>query len=283
MDLSDQKLGFCLLIKSDGNGLYATKDLELAYQKFAQYQLDANYYIVDIRQAYHFDQVFAVLKKLGMPQADKCHHLAYEFVELPSGAMSSRKGNVITGMSLISQMEQTITANYLEKYRHLWSDEEIATTARMVSNGAIKYGMLKIDIGKKIVFAMDEWLRLDGETGPYLQYVHARIRSLEQKLGPLSAIIDWQQLVCPQESALLWKIGQFNDVMVAASMSFKPGTLCSYLFDLGKLFNSFYAECPIAAAPGPQLRAARLALAITTGRVMKQGLACLGIPAPERM
>ena len=164
MDLSEDKLGFCLLLKSDGNGLYATKDVLLAQEKFKEFDIQKNLYIVDVRQSLHFKQVFKVLEKVGFEESKSCHHIDYEFVEVPDGAMSSRKGNIVPLMDLIKNMENTITKNYLEKYRGDWSDEEISSTAKDIANGAIKYGMVRMDNNRKIVFEMDEWLKLDGES-----------------------------------------------------------------------------------------------------------------------
>lgn len=282
MDLSDDKLGFCLLIKSDGTGLYATKDVALAKKKFEEFKIEKNIYIVDNRQARHFQQVFKVLEKIGFEQAKNCFHLQYDVVELPDGAMSSRKGNIVPLMSLIQQMEQTITERYLEKYRGVWTDQEISETAKMVANGAIKYGMIRVDNNRKIVFDMEEWLKLDGETGPYLQYVHARINSLVEKI-PTNAKADYQLLNHSAELKLLVKLSQFNQVALSSSQGLKTMHLCSYLYDLGKLFNHFYAECPIGKLSDLPLQTARLQLAQATGKVMKKGLELLGIPAPAKM
>lgn len=284
MDLSEEKLGFCLLLKSDGNGLYASKDIELAYHKFEQYSLDESYYVVDKRQSFHFSQVFATLKRLNFLHANQCIHLDYDFVELPDGPMSSRKGNIIPLMHLIAQMENMIKEKYLSKYQNEWSEQEINQTAQEVANGAIKYGMLRVDSNRKIVFNIEDWLKLDGETGPYLQYVHARIISLVKKLGPVSqSDIQWNLLQASQEKELMTFLVKFNDIVYAATMAHKTSALTGYLFDLGKLFNSFYAECSVANASTEELKMARLALSHATGLVMNQGLSLLGIPAPQRM
>lgn len=284
MDLKDDKLGFCMLIKSDGTGLYATKDLALAHKKFEEYNLDQNYYIVDKRQAFHFQQVFKVLEKVGFPHASDCHHLQYDFVELPDGAMSSRKGNIVPLTDLIDQMEKTIKSDYLEKYRGDWSDQEIDETASIIANGAIKYGMIRMDNGRKIVFDMKEWLKLDGETGPYLQYVCARIHSLCEKQGYLPAgQVEWSMLEKTQEINLMQKLTQFNSVLEAAALAHKTSSVCSYLYELGKLFNGFYAECSISKAESEELKQARLALSKATELTMIKGLETLGIKAPKRM
>ncbi len=284
MDLSDDKLGFCMLIKSDGTGLYATKDLALAHKKFEENHLDQSYYIVDKRQAFHFQQVFKVLEKVGFPHANDCHHLQYDFVELPDGAMSSRKGNIVPLTDLIDQMEATIKREYLSKYEGEWSETEINETATIIANGAIKYGMIRMDNARKIVFDMNEWLKLDGETGPYLQYVCARIHSLCEKQEYLPAgEVEWSLLVKTQETNLMQKLTQFNTVMETAATGHRTALVCSYLYELGKFYNSFYAECSIAKAESEELKQARLALSKATELTMIRGLESLGIKAPKRM
>jgi arginyl-tRNA synthetase len=283
MDLSEDKLGFCLLVKSDGNGLYATKDVQLAKVKFEEFKVEKSIYIVDNRQSHHFKQVFKVLDKIGFQQAKDCYHLAYDVVELPDGAMSSRKGNIVPLMDLVQQMQDRITRDYLEKYRGQWSDEEIQETAHAVAGGAIIYGMVRVDNNRKIVFDMDEWLKLDGETGPYLQYANARIRSLVEKLGPTPGEADFNLLTSQVELALMARLSRYNDVLEKGWSELKTIGLCGYLYDVAKLFNSFYVECPIAKASSPELSLARLALAMATGKVLEHGLNSLGIQAPRRM
>jgi len=154
----------------------------------------------------------------------------------------------------------------------------------MIANGAIKYGMLRMDNQRKIVFDMKEWLRLDGETGPYLQYVSARINSLCEKLNfDIDKKVKWNQLETISEKALVNKLLLFNNVVEKSINDYKPSLICSYLFDLGKLFNSFYVECPIGKAPTEDLKLTRLRLAKSVGMVMKRGLNLLGIPSPTRM
>ncbi len=282
VNLEEEKLGFCILIKSDGTGLYATKDVALAKKKFEEFGVQKNIYIVDSRQAFHFKQVFKVLEKIGFEQAKDCYHLPYEMVELKNGAMSSRKGNVVPLFDLITQMQHKITTQYLEKYRGEWSDEDIETTAKMIANGAIKYGMVKMDNNRKIVFDMDEWLKLDGDTGPYLQYVHARISSLLQKNGEPESIVNYDTLEKDQEIALLNKLSHFNDIVFKSHESFKTNTLTTYLYELCKLFNSFYADCPISSSE-KDLKNARLALSLAVKNTVAKGLSLIGIQAPEKM
>lgn len=283
LDLEAEGLGFCLLVKTDGNGLYATKDVELARKKFATYNPSRSIYVVDMRQELHFKQVFAVLKKIGFEQADLCYHLKYNFVELPDGAMSSRKGNIVPIMELIEKMRGHVKQNYLERYKDEWSQVEIEKTADMVAHGAIKYGMNVMDPNKKIIFKMEDWLRLDGESGPYIQYSYARIQSLLNKIPLNEKSPDFSTLETSIEKELILKLAQFNKTVENCAQNLKTSILCTYLYETAKIFNSFYHECPIGKLEDIKLQQARLALAKATGDLLKKGLELLGIPAPQRM
>lgn len=288
MNLEDEKLGFCLLIKRDGNGLYATKDVSLAKVKFEEFGIEKNIYIVDNRQSFHFKQVFKVLEKIGFSQAKDCYHLPYDVVELPDGAMSSRKGNIIPLMELIEKMENEIIEKHLHKYNEIWSPEEIQQRARELANGAIKYGMVRVDNNRKIVFDYSEWLKLDGETGPYLQYVYARIVSLCQKqnydvLSKNEKDVNWNKLTHPIEIELVLRLMNFNQVALNCSQQLKTLHLTGYLFELGKAFNHFYSQCPIGKLEDEELKHARLHLSQAVAEVMKKGLELIGIVAPEKM
>lgn len=280
VNLEEYKLGFCMLLKTDGNGLYATKDIELARRKFQDYKIEKNIYVVDKRQEHHFKQVFKVLELMGFENAKKCFHLQYDFVELPDGAMSSRKGNIIPLQALIENMVQMIKDQYLARYKGDWSESEIEHTAQIVAKGAIKYGMTRIDPSKKIVFDMQEWLKLDGESGPYIQYAYARINSMVKKLGETKS--DKIMTDTPQERELVATLMNFHHVVQQATEQYKPSVLTSYLYDLSRAYNSFYAECPVGSAAEP-LRSSRLHLSRASAEVLKKGLALLGIEAPERM
>lgn len=280
INLEDYKLGFCLLLKSDGTGLYATKDIELARRKFEDHKVDHNLYVVDNRQALHFKQVFKTLEIMGFDKSKDCHHIQYEMVELKDGAMSSRKGNIVALQDLIDQMISKIKTDYLAKYKDEWDQNEIDTVANQIAGGAIKYGMNKIDPNKKIVFDMQEWLKLDGDSGPYIQYVCARINSLIGK---------HQNIECNEisfqteyEQKLIIALSGFNDVVQNAQKQYKSSLVCSYLYDIAKMFNQFYANCPITGS-SDVIAASRVKLSRDTLAVLKQGLALLGIEAPARM
>lgn len=280
VDLEPYKLGFCMLLKTDGNGLYATKDIELARRKFQDFHIEKNIYVVDKRQEHHFKQVFKVLELMGFENAKKCFHLQYDFVELPDGAMSSRKGNIVPLQALIENMVKMIKEQYLARYTNEWPQEEIEKTAQIVAKGAIKYGMTRIDPTKKIVFDMKDWLKLDGESGPYIQYAFARINSMLNKLGnPISKVI---HIEAQQEKDLIATLMNFHHVVQQATEQYKPSILTGYLYDLSRAYNSFYAECPVGSSAEP-VRSSRLQLSRATALTLKQGLALLGIESPERM
>ena len=280
INLDDYKLGFCLLIKTDGNGLYATKDIELARRKFQEGGIEKSIYVVDKRQEHHFKQVFKVLELMGFENAKNCFHLQYDFVELPDGAMSSRKGNIVPLQSLIENMVKLIKEQYLARYNDSWPQEEIEKTAQIVAKGAIKYGMTRIDPSKKIVFDMQEWLKLDGESGPYVQYAYARINSMINKQG--QPVSDKIVITAPQEKDLVAVMMNFHHVVKDSVEQYRPSILTAYLYDLSRAYNSFYAECPVGSASEPE-RSSRLNLSRATANILKQGLSLLGIEAPERM
>lgn len=283
MDLEADKLGFCLLLKSDGTGLYATKDLELARRKFQDFKIEKSIYVVDLRQELHFKQVFKVLENLGFEQAKDCFHLRYNFVELPDGAMSSRKGNIVPLMELVHKMETMVKSQYLSRYKDEWIQDEINLIATQVAQGAIKYGMLRMDTNKKIVFDMNEWLKIDGESGPFIQYSGARIQSLVRKFGPVQKPIQWGLLVHSSEKRLMQILLGFHSVVLGAAENYKPHLMCTYLYELAKRFNGFYHDCSIGNAENEELKNSRLALSEASGLVLQHGLGLLGIPAPTKM
>lgn len=283
MDLNEDKLGFCLLLKSDGTGLYATKDIELARRKFQDYHIEKNLYVVDMRQALHFQQVFKTLEKLGFEQAKDCYHLQYNYVELPDGAMSSRKGNIVPLMKLVNGMEDMIKTKYLARFAGEWTADETNTIASEVAQGAIKYGMVKMDPNKKIVFDMDEWLQLDGDSGPFIQYSAARIQSILRKVGQAEGRVDWSLLTHPAEHRVLQQLLHFHHIVILAAENYKPSLLATYLFELAKKYNAFYHDCPIGTAETPALKNTRLALCESVLAVLKQGLQLIGIPTPNKM
>lgn len=286
LDLGE-KLGFCLLLKSDGNGLYATKDLYLIKKKFEDFKIFKNIYIVDQRQERHFQQVLEVFNKIGFPeQAKQSQHLKYNFVELKSGPMSSRAGNIVPIMELIDTMQSYIKNNFLNKYKEdkQWTQKQIDHIAKIIAEGAIKYGMNEQDMNKKIVFDMEEWLKLDGRSGPYIQYAHARACTLLKKQGFKKATnYNLQKLEQTEEWQLLIHLSWFSLIMEKSSHQMKTSSICYYLFDLARKFSQFYQNCPIGTLEDEQKKNTRLALVKAVQLVLKEGLSYLAISAPEQM
>jgi arginyl-tRNA synthetase len=282
IDLSQWKLGFAMYLKSDGNGLYQTKDLDLISKKFADPAVTKSICVVDARQKFHFDQLFKTAELMGYPQAAKSIHLSYETVNTEQGTpFSSRELNGLGLLELKEKMEEKVTSEYLERYRNNWSDEEIKETAKNVTIGALKYGMLRVDNNTQIHFSLTEWLRLDGETGPYLQYVHARCASILQKIGLYNTTFK-ASFIEKEEQQLYFLISRFNDFALQASSQCRPSILANYLYDVAKNFNRFYEACSIRDSEG-DCRDTRLALVFMTKSVIYHGLKLLGIPALEKM
>lgn len=286
---------FFMLRKSDGTGLYATKDLALARMKFEEFGIDRSIYVVDARQSDHFKQVFLTLKKMGFAQADQCEHVAYEMVELPEGGMSSRKGNVITFRSLREQLAAALEAKHFAKFRGDWSDQAVDEGIHQVSLGAIKYGMLARDNNQKIVFNMGEWTDVQGgDMGPSLQYVSARTASLLRKasareLNVSEALLAGEAplqtgtLDQPAERALMQMLVTLPGTVAQAASSLRPSLLCSHLYALARAYNHFQAKCNVIHQTDAGVIQSRLLLVKATREALGWGLSLLGIPAPERM
>ncbi len=286
---------FFMLRKGDGTSLYSTKDLALARLKFEKFAIDRSIYVVDVRQSDHFRHVFRTLEKMGFSQASACEHVGYEMVELPTGPMSGRTGTVILFRALRERMTDHVRRAYLERFRGEWSDEAIDETAASVALGAIKYGMLARDTNQKIIFDMDAWLDLEGNTGPYLQYVHARASSILRKCAEVGKELDPAVLLGgeatsaataalgeSQERELVLLLDDLWPTVHTAATSLRPSTLCTYLHSLAKAFNRFNQACPVKPSEGPLLQG-RLLLVRAVIRGLAQGLDLLGIPAPDRM
>lgn len=285
IDLTPYKLGFSILRKSDGNTLYATKDLVLARRKFEQFNVDRSINVVASEQNLHFRQVFKTLELMGFKQATQCFHLSYGMVTLPEGKMSSRTGNSVT----FDALRQAISAELgkeLAKYQGEWDAAELKETTERLCNGAIKYGMLSTEPVKNIVFKLEDWVSFEGDTGPYLMYSYARTRSILKKaaaenLKPSTA--DLMLLKASEEAELVRLLYDFNHVVAQACDQYKPSLIAHHLFSTCKSFNRFYANVSVLKAETPQLVSARLALVDAFSQTLKTGLDLLGITPPERM
>lgn len=277
-------LPFLLLLKSDGTGLYATKDLALAQRKFEEFHIDESIYVVDVSQSLHFQQVFKTLELMGFEQATQCFHLAYGLVVLKDGKMSSRAGNVILFSQLRDMLDHRIRSEYLDKFKDEWDPREIEEASHAISLATIKYGMLNQDHGKTIVFDLEEWSAQSGNTGPYMMYAYARTRSILRKLGTLPQIEpDYGLLTDHYETELIHLLGKFHEVVESARSEHRPRELCAYLYDLARAFSRMYDHCPVMQAPSDSLRLCRANLVRATGEVLRTGLGLLGIRTLERM
>lgn len=294
-----EHMPFFMLRKSDGTGLYSTKDLALARIKFDEFGIGRSIYVVDARQSDHFKQVFLTLKKMGFEQAELCEHVAYEMVELPDGPMSSRKGNVITFRALREQLAKTLDDDFFGELRTLegdqaWSEPEIEAGIHDASLGAIKYGMLARDNNQKIVFDMAKWTKVaGGDMGPSLQYVTARSASLLRKnaargntldsaLLEDGATLEAGTLDDPAERALMQELIDLPAAVAQAAAGLRPSIVCSRLYALARAYNRFQQTCNVIRQEGGVLQA-RLLLVKATREALSWGLSLLGIPAPERM
>ena len=283
LDLGEYDLGFVIFLKSDGAGLYITKDLELLKQKFSDPEVESSIVVVDSRQKLHFKQLFKTAELMGYPQAKRSLHLSYEAVTDEQGAaFSSRDRNGIHLDELRQRMHDRVFQDYLVQYRGQWSEEEIQATADQIVLGALKYGFLKYDAGKIIKFVLDEWIQMEGNTGPYLQYTFARCCSLLGKVERVP-VETTPVLETELEQDLVLFLEQFPETIRQAATSHRPSVACSYLFDLAKAFNRVYKECPIRTASNPAVRNTRLGLVALVARTLREGLGLLGIPCPERL
>lgn len=285
---------FFMLRKRDGTTLYSTKDLALARLKFEEHDIDRSIYVVDSRQSDHFRHVFLTLAKMGFGQAARCQHVPYEMVELPSGPMATRRGNAVLFQALREGMLSHLALAYLEKYRGQWPDEEIETTAHVLALGAIKYGMLSRDVNQKIVFDLEAWLKLEGDTGPYIQYAAARIGSILRKAGEAGKGIEagtfedpagvLAALEQPEERELVLALDGLFVVLHQAAQQLRPSLVCTYLHGLAKSVHRFAnaKNCSVIHSEGALLQA-RLVLVAAAREALRYGALRLGIPIPERM
>jgi len=292
--LDDEKLGFCMLLKSNGSGLYATKDLSLAKIKFEQFNIDRSIYVVDSTQSRHFQQVFATLNKMGYAQSSKCYHLKYAFVRLAAGKMATRTGNVILFSDLVRMLAKEINEQFLDDLRknkeEKWTESELKEAERAISSGAIRYGMLNHDNNKEIIFNLKEWTLSSGNTGPYLMYQYVRIASIGRKCkypqNIKSESLDYGVLEHDEAAKqILFELSQFQSKIKQVCDDKSPSQLCDYLYSICKLFSSWYSkpENSIKNCHDDHLKAVRLKFCEAVAQTIKAGIQLLGITPLERM
>lgn len=274
VDLEQYKLGKCLILKKDGTSLYSTKDLSLAVRKFEDFHIERSIHIVDARQKFYFQQLFKVLELAGFTK--QMYHLSYEFVTLPEGAMASRKGNVV----LFTEMRDEIYANLLEETRKRhedWKEKKIEQTAKAITLATLKFEMLRHENNAVIIFDKEKAMSIEGETGPYCQYAHARSCSILKKYtGKISQKISFAQLKEPQEYKLVHLLAQFPKVLLEVDMHYKPSLLVRYTLELAQAFNEFYHAHQVISED-ESLTKARLFLVFCVKEVLANALHLLGI------
>ena len=285
-DLTSEGLDRKLLLRSDGTSVYMTQDLGTAERRFAEYKLDSHVYVVGDEQNYHFQVLKKVLGKLGFDWADQIFHLSYGMVELPEGKMKSREGTVVDADDLILKMYQEAKATSEESGKlDSLSDNEKDELYRIIGLGALKYFILKVDPKKKMLFNPKESIDFNGNTGPFIQYTHARIQSILRKAAAQGVEPSLEQGVelSPKEIRLVKIINAYPQKIAEAAQAFSPALVANYCYDLAKEFNQYYQQTPILKEADEAVLKMRLVLISTLASVLRKAMAILGIVLPDRM
>lgn len=284
-DLEAEKLGEKLLLRKDGTSVYMTQDIGTAIQRYEDFGIDGMIYTVGNEQDHHFKVLFAILKKLGYKWAEKLYHLSYGMVDLPSGKMKSREGTVVDADDLMDEMRLTAKniSEELGKTDGI-SESEKEELYHMIGMGALKYFMLKVDPKKRMLFNPEESVDFQGNTGPFIQYTHARIRSLLRKAEEMTlpATGQYTELIA-QERDLIKGILSFPEIVQEAAADKAPSVIANYTYDLVKQYNAFYQQVSILNDTNTAAVAFRVDLSKKTAAVIKNAMALLGIGVPERM
>lgn len=280
--LQDVGLPDKVLIRSDGTTIYMTQDLYLAQKKFEDVTIERSIYVVASEQNMHFQQLFAILKKMKYPWADQCYHLSYGMVLLPEGKMKSREGTVVDADTLVGELE-TLAKTEIKKRHPEISAVILSHRGKQVSLAALKFHMLKIDAVKDLVYDPKESISFEGETGPYVQYTHARISSILRKWGKPIEETNVADYLNERELVLSSLLEKFPAIILDAAAQYKPSYICRYLLDLCQEANSYYHEVPVLKEENEDVKRARLYLLICMKTVLQNGLGLLGIEAPEEM
>ena len=284
-DLTDEGLDQKLLLRSDGTSVYMTQDIGTAEMRYEDYPIDKMIYVVGNEQNYHFQVLSILLDRLGFKWGKELTHFSYGMVELPNGKMKSREGTVVDADELIAAMiaDARRVADEAGKNADMTEDER-NEIARIVGLGALKYFILKVDARKNMLFNPEESIDFNGNTGPFIQYTHARIRSILRKAeaeGLKPAAV--QVSLAEKEVELIQKLSDFPSVVEQAGKDYSPSGIANYCYELTKEFNQFYHDYSILGEPDPQIRQMRLMLAQCVAKVIKRGMSLLGIEVPERM
>jgi arginyl-tRNA synthetase len=287
IDLTNEGLDEKVVLRSDGTSVYITQDLGTAIERFKEFpKLSQMIYTVGNEQDYHFKVLFRILEKLGYAWAKECYHLSYGMVELPEGKMKSREGTVVDADDLIDDMVATAkqTTEELGKVEGFTTDE-LENLYRTIGMGALKYFILKVDPKKKMLFDPKESIDFNGHTGPFIQYSHARIKSILRKFGTDVSSISIENGIelHDKEKELIKHQYDFAKVLEESANTLNPAVVANYIYDLTKVFNQFYNECPILKEENIAIKDFRIMLIVTTSSIIKNGMLCLGIDVPDRM
>ena len=289
-DLTGEGLDQKLLLRSDGTSVYMTQDIGTAEMRFKDFPIDKMIYVVGNEQNYHFQVLSILLDRLGFKWGKELVHFSYGMVELPNGKMKSREGTVVDADDLVETMiaDAKKTSEELGKFSDM-TDEERSEIARIVGMGALKYFILKVDARKNMLFNPEESIDFNGNTGPFIQYTYARIRSILRKAAEqdeateLSGIATEEGLLSQKEIDLIQKMNEFGAAVEQAGKDYSPSGIANYCYELTKEFNQFYHDYSILKEEDANKKALRLVLAKNVAKIIKNGMALLGIEVPERM
>lgn len=284
IDLTADGLDEKLVLRKDGTSVYITQDIGLALQKYQQFGIDENIYVIGDEQNYHMKVLKLICQKLNIPNADNIFHLSYGMVELPSGKMKSREGTVVDADDMISEMISTAERHTTALGKTAgFNEEELKALFHTLGLGAMKFYLLRVDPKKRMIFNPEESIDFHGFTGPFIQYTHARIKSIIRKAGEIPPLAFCTQPLLPQEKTLAITIEQFPVVVQQSAAELNPSFLANYIYQLAKQFNSFYTDLSVLNAENEEKKTLRLHFSVITAQVLKKGLNLLGISAPERM
>ena len=287
-DLTDEGLDQKLLLRSDGTSVYMTQDIGTAEMRFNDFPIDKMIYVVGNEQNYHFQVLSILLDRLGFKWGKELVHFSYGMVELPNGKMKSREGTVVDADDLIAAMvaDAKQTSEELGKFKDM-SEEERNEIARIVGLGALKYFILKVDARKNMLFNPEESIDFNGNTGPFIQYTYARIRSILRKAQTegisIPTTLEGTMPLNEKEIELIQKLNEFGAAVEQAGKDYSPSGIANYCYELTKAFNQFYHDYSILGADTEEEKVVRLVLAQNVGKTLKNGMALLGIEVPERM
>ncbi len=288
-DLTNEGLDQKLLLRSDGTSVYMTQDIGTAEMRFNDYPIDKMIYVVGNEQNYHFQVLSILLDRLGFKWGKELVHFSYGMVELPNGKMKSREGTVVDADDLIALMiaDARRTADEAGKNADL-TEEEKQEIARIVGMGALKYFILKVDARKNMLFNPEESIDFNGNTGPFIQYTHARIKSIMRKAADQGIVIpdkldENTAVVNAKEIDLIQKMNAYSAAVEQAGKDYSPSGIANYCYELTKEFNQWYHDFSVLNAEDEQVKITRLVMAKNVAKIIKQGMALLGIEVPERM